>query len=99
MGIVAALTPSTNPTSTAIYKTLISLKAGNPDIVSPHPNAKNCVIDTVKLMKKAAVAAGAPEGLIGVIEIPTIEGTNELMRSKATSIILATGGEAIVRAA
>jgi len=83
MGIVAALTPSTNPTSTAIYKTLISLKAGNAVIVSPHPNAKNCVIDTVKLMQKAAVAAGAPEGLIGVIEIPTLEGTNELMRSKA----------------
>ena len=99
MGIVAALTPSTNPTSTAIYKTLISLKAGNAVIVSPHPNAKNCVIDTVKLMQKAAVAAGAPEGLIGVIEIPTIEGTNELMRSKDTSIILATGGEAMVRAA
>ena len=92
MGIVAALTPSTNPTSTAIYKTLISLKAGNAVIVSPHPNAKNCVIDTVKLMQKAAVAAGAPEGLIGVIEIPTLEGTNELMRSKDTSIILATGG-------
>ena len=99
MGIVAALTPSTNPTSTAIYKTLISLKAGNAVIVSPHPNAKNCVIDTVKLMQKAAVAAGAPEGLIGVIEIPTLEGTNELMRSKDTSIILATGGEAMVRAA
>ena len=99
MGIVAALTPSTNPTSTAIYKTLISLKAGNAVIVSPHPNAKNCVIDTVKLMQKAAVAAGAPEGLIGVIEIPTIEGTNELMKSKDTSIILATGGEAMVRAA
>ena len=68
MGIVAALTPSTNPTSTAIYKTLISLKAGNAIIVSPHPNAKDCVIDTVKLMQKAAYAAGAPVGLIGVIE-------------------------------
>ena len=99
MGIVAALTPSTNPTSTAIYKTLISLKAGNAIIVSPHPNAKDCVIDTVKLMQKAAYAAGAPVGLIGVIEIPTMEGTNELMKSKDTSIILATGGEAMVRAA
>jgi len=99
MGVIAALIPSTNPTSTAIYKVLISLKAGNGVVVSPHPNAKNCVIDTVKLMQKAAVAAGAPEGLIGVIEIPTIEGTNELMRSKDTSIILATGGEAMVRAA
>ena len=99
MGIVAALTPSTNPTSTAIYKTLISLKAGNAIIVSPHPNAKDCVIDTIKLMQKAAYAAGAPVGLIGVIEIPTMEGTNELMKSKDTSIILATGGEAMVRAA
>ena len=82
MGIVAALTPSTNPTSTAIYKTLISLKAGNAVIVSPHPNAKNCVIDTVKLMKKAAVAAGAPEGLIGVIEIPTMRINHNLNQNR-----------------
>lgn len=99
MGIVAALIPSTNPTSTAIYKTLISLKAGNAVVVSPHPNAKNCTIEAVKIMQKAAYAAGAPEGLIGVIEIPSMEGTNELMKSNDTAIILATGGEAMVRAA
>lgn len=99
MGVVAALIPSTNPTSTAIYKTLISLKAGNAVVISPHPNAKNCTIEAVKIMQKAAYAAGAPEGLIGVIEIPSIEGTNELMKSHDTAIILATGGEAMVRAA
>lgn len=99
MGIVAALIPSTNPTSTAIYKTLISLKAGNAVVVSPHPNAKNCTIEAVKIMQKAAYVAGAPEGLIGVIEIPSMEGTNELMKSNDTAIILATGGEAMVRAA
>lgn len=99
MGIVAALIPSTNPTSTAIYKTLISLKAGNAVVVSPHPNAKNCTIEAVKIMQKAAYAAGAPEGLIGVIEIPSMEGTNELMKSHDTAVILATGGEAMVRAA
>lgn len=60
MGIVAALIPSTDPTSTAIYKTLISLKAGNSVVVSPHPNAKNCTIEAVKIMQKAAYAAGAP---------------------------------------
>ncbi|MBQ3437463.1 MAG: acetaldehyde dehydrogenase (acetylating) [Fusobacterium sp.] len=99
MGVVAALIPSTNPTSTAIYKTLISLKSGNGVVVSPHPNAKNCTIEAVKIMQKAAYAAGAPEGLIGVIEIPSMEGTNALMKSNDTAIILATGGEAMVRAA
>lgn len=99
MGIVAALIPSTNPTSTAIYKVLVSLKAGNGVVVSPHPNAKNCTVEAVKIMQKAAIAAGAPEGLIGVIEIPSIQGTNELMKSEDTAIILATGGEAMVRAA
>lgn len=99
MGVVAALIPSTNPTSTAIYKILISLKSGNGIVVSPHPNAKNCTIETVKIIQKAAYAAGAPEGLIGVIEIPSIQGTNELMKSHNTAVILATGGEAMVRAA
>nr|WP_241634506.1 acetaldehyde dehydrogenase (acetylating) [Fusobacterium gastrosuis] len=99
MGVVAALIPSTNPTSTAIYKVLISLKAGNGVVVSPHPNAKNCTIEAVKIMQKAAYAAGAPEGLVGVIEIPSMEGTNALMKSEDTAIILATGGEAMVRAA
>lgn len=99
MGVVAALIPSTNPTSTAIYKVLVSLKAGNAVVVSPHPNAKKCTIEAVNIMKEAAYAAGAPEGLIGVIELPSMEGTNELMKSNDTAIILATGGEAMVRAA
>ena len=99
VGVVAGLIPSTNPTSTVIYKTLISLKAGNAIVVSPHPNAKKCIIETVNILKEAAYAAGAPEGLIGVIDIPTMEATAELMKHKNTALILATGGEAMVRAA
>lgn len=99
VGVVAGLIPSTNPTSTVIYKTLISLKAGNAIVISPHPNAKNCIIETVNILKKAACEAGAPEGLIGVIELPTMEATAELMKHKNTALILATGGEAMVRAA
>lgn len=99
VGVIAGLIPSTNPTSTTIYKTLISLKAGNAIVVSPHPNAKNCIIKTVEILKIAAYNAGAPEGLIGVIDIPTMEATAELMKHKDTALILATGGEAMVRAA
>lgn len=99
VGVVAGLIPSTNPTSTVIYKTLIALKAGNGIVISPHPNAKKCIIETVEILKRAAYGAGAPEGLIGVIEIPTMEATAELMKHKDTALILATGGEAMVRAA
>lgn len=99
VGVVAGLIPSTNPTSTVIYKTLISLKAGNAIVISPHPNAKNCIIETAKILEDAALKAGAPKGLIGVIELPTMEGTDALMKSKDTDLILATGGEAMVRAA
>lgn len=99
VGVVAGLIPSTNPTSTVIYKTLIALKAGNGIVISPHPNAKKCIIETVEILRKAAYEAGAPEGLIGVIEIPTMEATAELMKHKDTALILATGGEAMVRAA
>ena len=99
VGVVAGLIPSTNPTSTVIYKTLIALKAGNGIVISPHPNAKKCIIETVEILRKAAYGAGAPEGLIGVIEIPTMEATAELMKHKDTALILATGGEAMVRAA
>lgn len=99
VGVIAGLIPSTNPTSTTIYKTLISLKAGNAIVVSPHPNAKKCIIKTVEILKRAAYNAGAPEGLIGVIDIPTMEATAELMKHKDTALILATGGEAMVRAA
>lgn len=99
VGVIAGLIPSTNPTSTTIYKILISLKAGNGIVISPHPNAKNCIIETANILKRAAIKAGAPEGLIGVIEIPTIQATDALMKHDDVSLILATGGEAMVRAA
>jgi len=99
MGVVAALIPSTNPTSTAMYKTLISLKAGNAIVISPHPGAKNCIIETVKVITEAAKRAGAPDGSIGCITITTMEATNALLTSRDVGIILATGGEAMVRAA
>ena len=99
MGVIGALIPSTNPTSTAIYKILIALKAGNGIVISPHPNAKNCIVETTKILNQAAIDAGAPEGLIGCITVPTLEATNELMKHEYTSLILATGGEAMVKAA
>lgn len=99
MGIVAALIPSTNPTSTAMYKALIALKAGNAIILSPHPNAKNCILETYKVIYQAAVAAGAPVGLVQCITIPSQEGTSALLKDRNIGIILATGGEAMVRAA
>ena len=99
MGVVAALIPSTNPTSTAMYKTLISLKAGNAIVISPHPGAKNCIIETVKVITEAAKRAGAPDGAIGCITITTMEATNALLTSRDIGVILATGGEAMVRAA
>lgn len=99
MGIIAALIPSTNPTSTTIYKIMIALKAGNGVIISPHPNAKDCIIKTAEYLIRAAERKGAPKGLIGVIKTPTLQATNELMKHKLTSLILATGGEAMVHAA
>lgn len=99
MGVIAALIPSTNPTSTTIYKIMISLKAGNGVIISPHPNAKESIIKTAEYLIKAAERKGAPKGLIGVIKTPTLQATNELMKHKLTSLILATGGEPMVRAA
>lgn len=99
MGIVAALIPSTNPTSTVMYKALISLKSGNCIIFSPHPNAKRCIAETVKIVSQAAAEAGAPQGAVGCIGLTTTEATDALLRSKDIGIILATGGEAMVRAA
>ncbi|SHK09572.1 acetaldehyde dehydrogenase (acetylating) [Paramaledivibacter caminithermalis] len=99
VGVIAALIPSTNPTSTVIYKTLIALKSGNAIIFSPHPSALKCILKTVKVLKEAAVRMGAPEGLISCISIPTMEGTNELMKHEDVSMILATGGTAMVKAA
>ncbi|MCC0634124.1 acetaldehyde dehydrogenase (acetylating) [Clostridioides sp. ZZV15-6388] len=99
VGVVAGLIPSTNPTSTVIYKSIISLKAGNTIVFSPHPNAKKCILETVNIISDAAIKAGAPEDSILCITNPSIVGTNELMKHKDTNLILATGGEAMVRAA
>jgi len=99
VGVVAAILPTTNPTSTAIYKTLISLKAGNSVVLSPHPNAKKCTCETAAILYQAAVAAGAPEDIIQCINTPTLEATNALMRHDRTGVILSTGGHGIVKAA
>ena len=99
MGVVAALIPSTNPTSTVLYKSIISLKAGNAIVISPHPNAKKSILRTVEIVKDAARRAGAPENLVQCITIPSMEGTGALLKDRRIGIILATGGEAMVRAA
>ncbi len=97
IGVVAAVIPTTNPTSTAIFKTLISLKTRNGIIISPHPRAKNSTIEAAKVVLNAAVAAGAPKGIIGWIDVPSLELTNLVM--KEADIILATGGPGMVKAA
>ena len=97
IGVVAAVIPTTNPTSTAIFKTLICLKTRNGIIISPHPRAKNCTIAAAKVVLDAAVKAGAPAGIVGWIDIPSLEMTNTLM--KTADIILATGGPGMVRSA
>src|SRR6185295_19228728 len=99
VGVVAAILPTTNPTSTAIYKSLVSLKAGNAVVLSPHPNAKNCTCETANILYQAALAAGAPEDIIQCINTPTLEATNALMRHEKTGVILSTGGAGIVKAA
>ena len=97
LGLIAAVIPTTNPTSTAIFKSLIALKTRNAIIISPHPRAKNCTIAAAKVVLDAAVKAGAPEGIIGWIDVPSLELTNEVMRGSDT--ILATGGPGMVKAA
>jgi acetaldehyde dehydrogenase (acetylating) len=98
-GVVAAVVPSTNPTSTAIYKVLIALKARCPIAISPHPSAARCITRTVELMAEAAAGAGAPPGSIGWMNTVTLEGTQELMKAREVAVILATGGMGLVRAA
>ncbi len=97
IGVVAAVIPTTNPTSTAIFKCLLALKTRNAIIISPHPRAKNCTIAAAKLVLEAAVAAGAPEGIIDWIDVPSLDMTNTVM--KEADIILATGGPGMVKAA
>ena len=97
IGVIGAVIPTTNPTSTAIFKTLISLKTRNGIIISPHPRAKQSTIAAAKVVLEAAVKAGAPEGIIGWIDVPSLELTNLLMQS--SDIILATGGPGMVKSA
>ena len=97
IGVIAAVIPTTNPTSTAIFKCLIALKTRNAIVISPHPRAKNSTIAAAKLVLEAAVAAGAPEGIIDWIDVPSLELTNTVM--KEADIILATGGPGMVKAA
>jgi acetaldehyde dehydrogenase (acetylating) len=99
MGVVAALVPSTNPTSTAFFKALIAVKARNAIIFSPHPSAKRCIFEAVQTMALAAENAGAPAGLIGCLQQISLAGTQELMSHRHTALILATGGAAMVKAA
>src|SRR5918911_45154 len=98
-GVVAGIIPSTNPTSTAIFKCLISIKSRNAIVLSPHPSAARCINETVKVVKDAAVKEGLPADAISCMTTATIEGTEALMKHKQTAVILATGGIGLVRAA
>src|SRR6266436_269022 len=97
VGVVAAILPTTNPTSTAMYKTLISLKAGNAIVLSPHPRAHKCTCETSAILYQAALEAGAPEDIIQCVELATMEGIHALMRHERTAVILATGGHGMVK--
>ena len=99
VGVIAAIVPSTNPTSTVCYKAMIALKAGNAIVFSPHPKAMACTLRAAKLAAAAAERAGAPAGSIGCLSIPSMDGCRELMQGEQTRLILATGGPAMVRAA
>jgi acetaldehyde dehydrogenase (acetylating) len=99
MGVVAALTPSTNPTSTVIYKILIAVKARDAIVIAPHPSAAKCCYEAASLMAKVAEENGAPKGLIACLQAISLQGTQELMSHKYTALILATGGTPMVRAA
>ncbi|MFZ5643452.1 MAG: acetaldehyde dehydrogenase (acetylating) [Bacillota bacterium] len=99
VGVVMGIVPSTNPTSTVIYKCLISLKSRNAIVISPHPSASRCTYAAAQLMHEAAVKAGAPEGIIGCLGKITMQATDALMKSDNIDVILATGGSAMVKAA
>lgn len=99
VGVIAGIIPSTNPTSTVIYKAMIALKGGNAIVFSPHPGAKKCILDTVGFIAEAACRAGCPKGAISAISVPTMEATKELMGNDNTALILATGGGAMVKSA
>ena len=99
MGVIAAIVPSTNPTSTVCYKALIALKAGNAIIFSPHPKAVSCTLRAAQIVAAAAVKAGAPEGAVGCLSLASMAGCQELMAAPQVKLILATGGPAMVKAA
>ncbi len=99
IGIIAGVVPTTNPTSTAIFKSLLALKTRNGIVFSPHPRAKKCTVEAARIVLDAAVAAGAPEGIIGWIDEPTVELSDALMHHPAINLILATGGPGMVHAA
>ena len=99
VGMIAAIVPSTNPTSTVCYKAMIALKAGCSIVFSPHPKALACTLQAAKIVAKAAEQAGAPAGSVGCLTIPSLDGCKELMQAPETKLILATGGPAMVRSA
>lgn len=99
VGVIAGLIPSTNPTSTALFKSEIAIKAGNAIVFSPHPSALRCIQETVKVIRQAIAEAGGNENLVSCISIPTMQATDNLMKHPDTAMILATGGSAMVRAA
>lgn len=99
VGVIAGLIPSTNPTSTTLFKAEIAIKAGNAIVFSPHPSALRCILETVKVIRQAIAEAGGPEDLVSCITIPTMQATDNLMKHPDTALILATGGSAMVRAA
>ena len=99
VGVIAAIVPSTNPTSTVCYKALIALKAGNAIVFSPHPKALKCTLRASRIVAEAAEAAGAPKGAVSCLSIPSLEGCRELMGAKEVRLILAPGGPAMVKAA
>lgn len=99
VGVIAAIVPSTNPTSTVCYKSLIALKAGNTVVFSPHPGAINCTLKAAQIVAEAAERAGAPKGSISCMTIPSLDGCQELMKAPEVKLILATGGPAMVKAA
>lgn len=99
VGVVAGIVPSTNPTSTVIFKCMIALKARNAIVISPHPSARACCIETARVIAEAAEGAGAPRGVVSCMQNPSLEGSQELMHHKHVALILATGGPGIVKAA
>src|SRR5262245_22443566 len=98
-GVVAAIIPSTNPTSTAIFKIIIAIKSRNTIVLSPHPSAARCIAETTRIMRDAGLEAGLPQNAVHCLRTSTIEGTQALMKHKKTAVILATGGIGLVRAA